>query len=164
MKLNKIDLALMSEIVEMLELRESLSFVVDGPNVLFYNTSRRSRYETPLFDRWVQLHTLLTVYSSSVLIFIPRYFCHKFGNNSLFQEIITYPYMQLIPSQSDEDLFLLEYAMTNYAFVISNDRFKDYQYLYPVVTKRRRVPFSIIDQQGSTTFLIPILTFIRSLL
>ena len=164
MKWNKLDLALMSEIVEILEVWDSLSFVVDGPNVLFYNTTKHSRYQTPLFDRWIQLHNLLTPYSSSVLIFIPRYFCHNFGQHPVFQELLTQPYIQVIPSQSDEDLFLLEYAVTNHAFIISNDRFKDYQHLYPMITKRRRVPFSIVDQTGSTTFLIPILTFIRSVL
>ncbi len=131
---------------------KKLSFVVDGLNVLHNNKRRRIN-----FKRLIYLCEFLQKYSDEIYILLPEYFEYKFKDSNDFKNLIDSKRIFTIPSNENDDLFIIEFATKLNGFIISNDRFREFREDYPTVEKITLF-FLIIEKDKMIHIIIPSLS------
>lgn len=140
------------DLTKTLEEGEKLSFVVDGLNFLYNNKRRRISIK-----RLINLCEFLQSYSDDIYILLPKYYEFKYKDSNDFQNLIDSKRIFTIPSNENDDLFIIEFAKKVNGFIISNDRFREFQEEYPIVEKMT-LPFIVIEKDGIIHIIIPSLS------
>ena len=137
---------------KIMEEGEKPTFVVDGLNFLHNNKKRRIN-----FKRLIYLCEILQDCSDEIYILLPEYFENKFRDSIDFQNLVASNRIFTIPSTENDDLFIIEFATKVNGFIISNDRFREFQEDYPIVEKMT-LSFLVIEKDEMIHIIIPSLS------
>ena len=139
------------------EEEKSISFIVDGANFLYHN--KRNQFN---FKRFEVLVKDLEIFTSRIFIILPEYFRFRYKESKVLQNLKSSGKIFYTPSNWKDDYFILDFAKKFEAFVISNDRYKEFHKDYPILTQKKILPFTIIELDEEIHISIPSLFFLFS--
>ncbi len=123
---------------------DDLLFVIDGANVAL---SKKNSNKKGLLKSLQILEKKLKSYGiTRYKILCDRSLRHRIDEQSSYLRLIDMEKIIETPAGTQADNFILNYAKENDAFVISNDRFKDFYDIFGKEwIKKKRITFTFID-------------------
>ncbi|PWI47107.1 hypothetical protein CEE45_13295 [Candidatus Heimdallarchaeota archaeon B3_Heim] len=137
------------------EKEKSISFIVDGANILYNN--KRIKFN---FMRFSVLVKYLEKLTNKIFIILPEYFEIRFKDSRILQNLKNSGRIFYTPSNWNDDYFILDFAEKFEAFVISNDKYKEFYKDFPILTQKKILPFSIIEINEEIQISIPSLSLL----
>lgn len=126
-----------------------MHFVIDGNNVAFHLRAKKAELNSllVLIQRLQQIGSVFPVISSELK--------YRVDDPQTLRAYISQQKILETPPHTDSDRFILELATQLDAFLVSNDRYKEYESLYPTVIARR-LPFMLVkDPTGQIITILP---------
>lgn len=122
---------------------DDLLFVIDGANVAL---SKKNSNKKGLLKSLRILEKKLNSFSIRYKILCDRSLQYMIDEKSKYRALVDMGKIIETPAGTQADNFILNYAKENDAFVISNDRFKDFYNIFGNKwIKKKRITFTFID-------------------
>ncbi len=131
-----------NDIADLIEKR----YVIDGSNIAF---EKRTSKNKPKFSNLIKLTKMLEQFGIiNFRIFCDRSLFYCINDRQNYSEFIKKGIITESPEGKKADIFILQYALVNDCYIISNDKFKEF---YPLYKKdwieSKRISFRIIDNE-----------------
>ncbi len=116
--------------------RLKYSFILDGSNIARANTNSRKasigdviRCKKKLQELGIPEGNILIVFGAGLRHHIPE------RDKYTFNQLLTNPNVSQAPAGRDDDWFIIKFARKHNSYIITNDRFFNYQQKYPKLEK-----------------------------
>lgn len=131
---------------------EKQKLVLDGSNIALYNAHNKNKKRACLNN--IQLITceLYKRGYREIILFTDASLRHQVENIAVFTNFINeyeFKYVE-VPSGTNADLFIIDYAIKNNAIIVTNDQFRDHIESGKITLeflKTHKLNYAIVDNQ-----------------